>query len=199
MCRSLEDGGRRCDRDHRRARSAEARSREYHRARSRRTGEPDPFDELDEAVERFRAMREVSEEVLVKQRLEMIGAGLTEEDADRVTEARREAMLDGLLAVLATTEHRWTASNFTKGRGVKTRRAEAADAEQAARDRSYDSRIVAARVESEVIETYARPGESRDDTVHRLSLSAQRTLPLLHPSRLLDWDTLGHLGHERAA
>lgn len=172
MCRSLAEGGRRCTHHSRSAvRSTEARSREHFRRRMRETGEPDPFDELDAAVERWREWVAVGDLWLEGLAEEMRGSGVSAADVETVTTARLAFFHAHAMAQLAVFERGWTAATFTRGRGVKAKNAEAAWRETDAREALHDVHAAYVETMAAVGRRYQRGGEDLIATARRHNLN----------------------------
>jgi hypothetical protein len=185
MCRSLADGGRRCTHHSAPARrSTEARSREHFRRKTRETGAPGPFDELDAAVERWREWVAAVDSWVAGLAEEMRDSGISAADIEAVTAARKTLFRAHALTQLAVFERTWTAATFTKGRGVKTKNAEAADRETDARQALHNAHAAYVETMAAVGSRYRRDGENLDLAARRHNLSDDwaeiafaRTLP----------------------
>lgn len=172
MCRSLADGGRRCPQHSAPApRSTEYRSREHFRRKARETGEPDPFDELDAAVERWREWVAAVDAWLTELAEEMRSTGVSDADADTVTAARRTLFHAHALTQLAAFERGWTAATFTRGRGVKTKNTEAAEWEADARHTLHDAHGAYVETMATVSSPYQRGGEDLAAPARRHNLN----------------------------
>lgn len=172
MCRSLADGGRRCT--HHSAptrRSTEARSREHFRRKARETGEPDPFDELDAAVERLHEWVAAVDAWVAGLAAEMRDTGVSAADVETVTVTRKALFHAHALTQLAVFERTWTAATFTRGRGVKTKNVEAVDRETDARQALHDAHAAYVETMAAVGSRYRRDGENLDLAARRHNLS----------------------------
>lgn len=176
MCRSLAEGGRRCTHHPTPAlRSTESRSREHFRRKARETGEPDPFDELDAAVERWREWVAAVDAWVAGLDEEMRDSGVSAADVETVTVTRKALFHAHALTQLAVFERTWTAATFTKGRGVKTKSTEAADRETNAREALHDAHTVHVATMAAVRGRYERSGEDLAATARRHNLNDEWT------------------------
>lgn len=199
MCRSLAEGGRRCTHHTTPARrSTESRSREHFRKKARETGEPDPFYELDAAVERWHEWVAAVDVWLTGLAGEMRDSGVSTADIEAVTVARNALFRVHALTQLAALERSWTAATFTRGRGVKTKNAEAADREAAARQALHDTHTAYIETMAAVCSRYQHYGEHLDLAARRHNLSddwAQVVLARSVPSR--EWlDRFGRMAEQ---
>ncbi len=172
MCRSLAEGGRRCTHHPTPAlRSTESRSREHFRRKARETGEPDPFDELDAAVERWREWVAAVDAWVAGLGEEMRDSGVSAADVETVTVTRKALFHAHALTQLAVFERTWTAATFTKGRGVKAKNTEAADRETDARQALHDTHAAYVETMDTVCSRYQRDGEDLALTARRHNLN----------------------------
>lgn len=187
MCRSLADGGRRCTHHATPARrSTESRSREHFRRKARETGEPDPFDDLDAAVERWHEWAAAVDAWLLELAGDMRDSGVSAADVDAVTLTRKALFRAHALTQLAAFERSWTAATFTRGRGVKTKNAEAADRESDARLALHDAHAIHVGTMAAVCSRYQRDGEDLTAAARRHNLTddwAEVALARTVPSR----------------
>ena len=187
MCRSLAEGGRRCTHHTTPARrSTESRSREHFRKKARETGEPDPFDELDAAVERWREWMAAVDTWIARLAEEMRDSGVSAADVDAVTAARKALFHAHAVTQLAVFERGWTAATFTRGRGVKTKNAEAAERETDAHQALHDTHAAYVETMATVCSRYQREGEDLAVTARRHNLNddwAELALARTVPSR----------------
>ena len=187
MCRSLADGGRRCTHHCAPARrSTESRSREHFRRKARQTGEPNPFDELDAAVERWREWVAAVDAWVSKLGEETRDSGGSAADVEIVTVTRKALFRAHALTQLAVFERTWTAATFTKGRGVKTKNAEAADREADAREALHDAHTDYVDTMAAVCGRYRREGEDLTAGARRHNLNdrwAEVAFARMVPSR----------------
>lgn len=172
MCRSLADGGRRCTHHSAPARrSTKARSREHFRRKTRETGDPDPFDELDAAVERWHEWVAAVDAWVAGLAAEMRDTGVSAADVETVTAARKTLFRAHALTQLAVFERTWTAATFTKGRGVKTKNVEAADREIEAHQALHDAHAAYVETMAAVGSRYRRDGEDLTASARRHNLT----------------------------
>ncbi len=172
MCRSLAEGGRRCTHHYALGRrSTEVRSREHFRRKARETGEPDPFDELDAAVERWREWVAAVDAWLEGLVDGMRDSGVFAADVETAQVARSALFRAHALHQSAAFERSWTAATFTRGRGVKSKNAEAVTREADAREALHDAHAVYVATMASVTSRYQREGEDPTTTARRHNLT----------------------------